>query len=62
MYDIHGVNNKINVKSKIKENFLFKMLERLNTYISNKRKLRTYALSKTTFKFENYLNVISDLK
>ncbi len=61
-YAITDNDSKTQIKVKIKDIFASRMVDKLQSHISSEKKLRTYALFKNSFKFETYLDVITNFK
>ena len=61
LYDIKSSDNKSAIKNKIYQHFQSVVHKSLDVHIEQeKKKLKTYALFKTNFKFEPYLDIFSD--
>ena len=60
LYNVSMVDNKIAIKRKVHQHFQSLISNNLKTHLVEAKKLRTYALFKTTFKFESYLDILSD--
>ena len=58
LYDIKSSDNKSAMKNKIYQHF--QSVVSLDVHIEQDKKLKTYALFKTNFKFEPYLDIFSD--
>ena len=60
LYDIKSSDNKSAMKNKIYQHFQSVVRKSLDVHIEQDKKLKTYALFKTNFKFEPYLDIFSD--
>ena len=60
LYDIKSSDNKSAIKNKIYQHFQSVVRKSLDVHIEQDKKLKTYALFKTNFKFEPYLDIFSD--
>lgn len=59
-YEIQQLDTCSNIKNKVINHFKSGVLYRLNDHITENRKLNLYASFKTNFKFEPYLDYISN--
>ncbi len=60
LYDIKSSDNKSAIKNKIYQHFQSVVRKSLDVHIEQNKKLKTYALFKTNFKFEPYPDIFSD--
>ena len=62
LYDIKPSDSNFVINCKVQQYFQSCIMEQLNQHIIQDRKLKTYAIFKTTFKFETYLDIIPSFK
>ena len=62
LYDIKSGDSNSIIKFKVQQHFQSCIMEQLNQQLIQDKKLKTYALFKTTFKFETYLDIIPSFK
>ena len=60
VYNVNFSDNNTDIKLKVQEHFKTSIMEKLQVQIIEDKKLKSYALFKTTYKFETYLDVLSD--
>ena len=60
IYEFQNSDNNEIIKYKVRENFATEIRNKLNIHISEDKKLKLYASFKSSFKFECYLDLISD--
>ncbi len=60
LYKIQNSDTTRDIKHKVNQHFRSAIMDSLKLHITQEKKLRTYALFKTTFKFEPYLDTLSD--
>ena len=60
VYDVQLSDNNSNIKTKVQQHFQSVIMGRLKEQIIQDKKLKTYAKFKTTYKFEAYLDTLSD--
>ena len=60
LYDINISDNYEIIKLKVRQHFQSYIMDNLNQHIIQDKKLKTYVLFKTTFKFEPYLDVLTN--
>ena len=61
-YNVAVSDSNSAIKLKVQQHFQSVIMEHLRVQITEDKKLKTYALFKTTFKFETYLDVIPNFK
>ena len=62
LYNVDVSDSKHSIKAKVRQHFHSKLIQILQEQISQDKKLKTYALFKTTINFEKYLDIIPDYK
>ena len=60
LYDIDASDNKVTIKTKVNQHFQSMIRNSLDQHISEDRKLKTFATFKLNYKFESYLDILSD--
>ena len=60
VYDIKNSDNNSVIKQKVQRHFQALIINNLASHISQDKKLKTFALFKSTFKFELYHDIFSD--
>ena len=60
IYNINNSDNISAIKHKVHQHFQSTIIDNLKVHISQDKKLKTFALFKTTFKFELYLDIFSN--
>ena len=60
LYEIQSSDTKSIIKHKVQRHFQSEIMNNLTIHIAQDKKLRTYALFKTAFKFETYLDIFTD--
>ena len=60
IYDIKNSDNNTVIKQKVQRHFQSSIINNLALHISQDKKLKTFALFKSTFKFEAYLDIFWD--
>ena len=56
LYEIQSSDTKSIIKQKVQRHFQSEIMNNLMIHIAQDKKLRTYALFKTAFKFENIIH------
>ena len=62
LYEIQNSDGHSIIKVKVKKHFESELLNKLNEHIAQDKKLKLYAAFKSSFKFEPYLDILSDFK
>lgn len=60
LYEIQLSDNRSVIKNKVRKHFELEILGKLNDHITANKKLHLFASFKTTFKFETYLDFLTD--
>ena len=62
LYGIQSSDSHLNIKIKIRKYFELELLSKLKQHIAQDKKLKLYASFKSSFKFEPYLDILSDFR